>query len=136
MKDLVRQASRFGLVGLINTAVGLGIIWLAMAAGAPAIPANAIGYMVGIMVSFTLNRAWTFRSDRERQRRPAATLRRFLAAAGVAWLLNISVVWSVLELTEVSPYLVQLFGVATYSISFFIMCRVWVFADMEPKAGE
>ena len=33
----------------------------AMALGVPALPANAIGYALGLIVSFMLNRAWTFR---------------------------------------------------------------------------
>jgi putative flippase GtrA len=136
MRDLVRQASRFGLVGLINTAVGLSLIWLAMASGLPAIPANAIGYLVGIMVSFMLNRAWTFRLDGRKQVRASVAFRRFFIAAGAAWILNIAVVWSGLELTGISPYLLQLFGVATYSASFFVMCRTWVFTDLAPKIRE
>ena len=52
---------RFSAVGVINTALGLTIIFALMRfGGVQYIAANAIGYAVGTVVSFILNRSWTF----------------------------------------------------------------------------
>lgn len=56
----VRQLVRFCLVGLANTAVTLGIIFLLRSAGASVAVASAAGYVVGMIQGFLLNRFWTF----------------------------------------------------------------------------
>ena len=128
MRELTRQAARFGAVGLVNTAIGLGAIWGAMAFGVAAIPANIFGYVVGLIISFVLNRGWTFRrGSAPMQVRIAAP--RFAGSFVVAWLLNIGVVWIGLQTTVISPYLLQLAGVLTYSVTFFFLCRIWVFSE-------
>lgn len=58
---MVRQALRFAIVGAIATAVhyAILIVLVELADVAPVI-ATTIGYGVGIVVSFTLNRRYTF----------------------------------------------------------------------------
>lgn len=61
----LKQAVKFGLVGVLNTAVDLGTYfvltrWLGMA-GLP-VAAKSISYCVGILNSFFWNKTWTFRS--------------------------------------------------------------------------
>ena len=79
---LINHSSvRYLAVGALNTTVGYGLIYAAMyfANVAPA-AANALGYGVGFVVSFTLNRRWTFRSDSA----VIASALRFLAVMGAA----------------------------------------------------
>jgi len=62
----LRQAVKFGIVGVLNTGVDLGAYfvltrWLGMA-GLP-VEAKAISYSLGIVNSFFWNRTWTFRSQ-------------------------------------------------------------------------
>jgi putative flippase GtrA len=62
----LRQAVKFGIVGVLNTAVDLGTYfvltrWLGMA-GLP-VAAKGISYSLGILNSFFWNKTWTFRSN-------------------------------------------------------------------------
>lgn len=132
MTGLTRQLLRFGAVGLLNTGIGLCAIWVAMWVGVSPILSNAIGYAVGLVVSFSLNRSWTFRrKDRGVAQGRAggvmADMRRFLLAFMAAWLLNVSVVWIGLQTTEISPYLLQIAGISAYTVSIFVLCRMFVF---------
>ncbi len=129
MNGIARQALRFGAVGVLNTGIGLGAIWLAMWVGISPILSNAIGYAIGLVVSFSLNRNWTFRRDDGSEGAPTvlSDMTRFAAAFLASWLLNISVVWTGLQLTEISPYLLQIAGMLTYTVSFFLFCRIWAF---------
>lgn len=133
MNALLTQAARFGAVGILNTSIGLSIIWLSMALGVNIFVANAIGYSVGLVISFTLNRTWTFGTETndlsESKFRQAL---RFICIFLVSWLCNISVVLLGLEYTDLSPYLLQLLGIITYTVQFFILCRIWVFAPRAP----
>lgn len=134
MTGLLRQAVRFGAVGFLNTAIGLSAIWLAMALGFQPLQANAMGYALGLVISFTLNRAWTFRDEQVGEARSiGSTLPRYAVAFAIAWTLNIVIVWIGLRFTGYSPYLLQFFGVATYTATFFILCRIWVFSGRDQR---
>ena len=117
------QVVRFLIVGALNSAVGLGVIWLAMAAGAGIALANAVGYAVGIVVSFLLNRRFTFAHSGDW--RPA--LLRWLAVFAVAWPANLGVVLLAVH-AGVEAHLAQLAGVATYTLLSYIGARRFAFA--------
>jgi putative flippase GtrA len=126
MTGLLRQLLRFALVGLANTAVGLGAIFAVMffLETGPAM-ANAIGYAFGLAVSFTLNRGWTF-SDKGRA---AVLLPRFLLVVGIAYLLNLGTVLGIVARFPDSGYLAQVLGVTVYTVCAFAGCRWLVFTS-------
>jgi putative flippase GtrA len=52
---------RYLLVGVANTLVGLSTIYFAMyILQLGVVSANAFGYSIGILLSFALNKTWTF----------------------------------------------------------------------------
>ena len=56
------QALRFFVVGLGSTAVTVFVVYmLKERMGVQAAPANALGYVGGMIQGFVLNRMWTFR---------------------------------------------------------------------------
>ena len=60
----VRQASKFAVVGVLNTAVDVGL-YLALVHGLGVWPvaAKIVSYGAGVLNSFAWNRSWTFRSQ-------------------------------------------------------------------------
>jgi putative flippase GtrA len=61
------RALKFGLVGVANTGLDVALFaTLTYVAGVRPVPANIVSYSAGILLSFAVNRAWTF-SDRQRQ---------------------------------------------------------------------
>jgi putative flippase GtrA len=124
MSEPVRQVFRFAVVGLVNTGIGLLSIYAAIFYfNAAPVVANAFGYSTGLVVSFALNRVWTFGDSRP----IAAVMPRYLLVAAVAYLLNLSVVLLGTYSFGVGPYLVQLFGIGFYTIAMFLGCRWFVF---------
>lgn len=124
MTELVRQTIRFALVGVVNTAIGLLSIYGAIFffdAG-PAL-ANAVGYAIGLVISFLLNRIWTF-SDR---RAISAVLPRYSLAAAIAYLSNLTAVLALTHYLSLGRYQVQLFGIVIYTVLMFMICRWYVF---------
>jgi putative flippase GtrA len=124
---LAGTAVRFALVGLANTAVGFGVI-MALQFGLHAPPhlANAGGYAVGIVLSFTLNRRFTF-ADQGRLGPSAA---RFATAAFAAFVLN----QAVLSLATgwfghggAAAVTAQAVAAISYTGMLFVLCRLWVF---------
>jgi putative flippase GtrA len=118
------QLVRFLLVGLVNTGVGLGTIWLLIwTAGWSDMPANAAGYAVGLTCSFLLNRRWTFASDTPWW--PA--LRRFLTVFVVAYSANLLAVVVLRDAGQVNRYLAHALATVPYTIVFFIGSRCFAF---------
>ncbi|HPH97736.1 MAG TPA: GtrA family protein [Anaerolineaceae bacterium] len=86
--SLFKQAVKFGAVGVLNTALDWMIYfalthWIGFFTAMP-VAAKAISYSVGVLNSFFINRAWTFRS----QAGAARALPLFAAANLLGLLIN------------------------------------------------
>ncbi|HKX64548.1 MAG TPA: GtrA family protein [Rhizomicrobium sp.] len=118
---------RFGLAGVANTLVGLGII-AALDLGMHVRPAiaNAAGYAAGIALSFVLSRQFVFRS-----RRPASiTAPRFLLSAAIAFAANqaaLAAAGHFLGGDPASRLAAQVCGMVFYTLTFFVLGRFWIF---------
>jgi putative flippase GtrA len=118
-----RSLIRFLLVGVANTALGLSVIYLAMyVLHFGVVPANALGYGCGIVLSFVLNRNWTFAHDGSQL--PA--LLRFLLVTAVAYSINLGVV-VLAKGMGVNPYLAQLLGTPFYTATGYAGSRWFAF---------
>ena len=115
---------RFLLVGIANTAVGLSVIWIFRnLAGVGDVGSNAAGYIIGVLVSFTLNKRWSFsfRGDGLR------AFGRFLLVFLVAYGANLTAVAAAIALAGHSSYWCQLAGVVPYTTLFYLGCRSFAF---------
>jgi putative flippase GtrA len=127
----MQQLLRFSTVGVLNSIVGLLCIWGAMYfLGLGEVAANLLGYAIGLVVSFSLNRTWTF-SDRGDASR---SFPRWLALAGVAYVVNLAVVIAAYRVVGIDPYLAQPLGIAAYTAIMFFGSRAFVFR--EPRSSR
>jgi putative flippase GtrA len=115
---------RFLLVGIANTLVGLSVIYLIkwFSAVGDAL-ANACGYAIGLMVSFMLNRNWTFRHSGAIL--PAAV--RFFIVFAIAYIANLGTVLTLVHRFGINGYLAQLLGVPPYTALFYLGSRYVAF---------
>lgn len=121
-----RQVARFLVTGIANTAVGLAVIvFCAEVLGFSAYLANAMGYAAGLALGFALNRNWTF-GDRQGLRRTAP---RYLAAFAVSYAMNLLVLTVCLRLLQLPAVFAQAAALATYSVVFYLLCRLLVFGS-------
>lgn len=117
----LKRLVRYGLVGIVNTAVGFIVIILSMGIGALPMVANALGFACGLTISLILNVRWSFGSKLDW----AAGLR-FMGAFGVAYTVNLLVL-NTLDVTNIGPLAGQLAAVVSYQIVFFFLLRFAVF---------
>lgn len=118
------QLVRFGLVGLANTATSACIIFAAIHLGAGDYLANAMGYAVGLCLSFVLNRGWTFRVTGAVR---ASELVRFGAVVGLSYLVNLTVLTVMREHGFRESVVGQGAAMVAYTICFFVLSRRYVF---------
>lgn len=129
--DEVGELLRFGAVGLANTVLGLVLIWGAMAAGLSPAPANLAGYAVGLVVSYVLNRRFTFAATTSL----SASLPRWVGLALVGYMLNLGIVLFAIEMFTLNPYVSQVFGVVLYALFMFLGAKYFVFVPVSRIPG-
>jgi putative flippase GtrA len=118
------QLARFGVVGLVNTALTFVVYGALVAAGAPAPAAGAVGFGAGAVNGFLLNRGWTFRAgaagwEAASRYVVVALLGAGLDAAGVAALQDGGAARLAAEALVLPPV----------SVVTFALCRGWVFRE-------
>jgi len=125
VRELVdRRLARFVVVGVSNTALGLLVIFGCKAlAGLGDAAANFVGYGSITVVSFVLNRQWTFEDGGD----PARSLLRFLLVLAAAYLANLATTLAAIDLLRVNDYLAHVLGVVPYAAVGYLGSRLFVF---------
>lgn len=77
LREELRKILTYGLVGLFNTGLTAGIMWLSSRASIPYPVYTTYAYLIGMLSSFGLNWAFTFRQGDQGGR--GMTLLRFAA---------------------------------------------------------
>lgn len=114
---------KFLLTGVLNTLVGLGVIYLLMwLLAVPKKTANLIGYAVGVVFSYQVNSRWTFGYRQSLLR----VLPRYIVVIVVAYLANFVCLRVLLD-WRVNGYLAQALALPPYTAIGFIGMRFWVF---------
>lgn len=124
MRALRGEILRYLSVGVLNTLVGLTTIWGLMLLGTPPIPANVCGYTIGLVVSFYLNRKWTFRVSSN-----WGMVVRYILVFAVAYALNLLVLYAGIALFDSQGYFAQLPAMVAYSVSFYLLSKFFVFVS-------
>ena len=120
----LREPLRFGVVGIANTATGLAVIFAALAIGLGDIPANMLGYAVGLLQGFVLNRRWTFQRG---ALPPRGQFVRYLLAFAPAYGVNVLIVTAFVSGGVVANPLTHVLGIVAYTIVFYLLCAHFVF---------
>lgn len=129
---LAARIIRFGLGGLANSAVGIATVMAGLAMGLGDFAANTLGYAVGLVCSYAINRYWTFAVQRAPSWREFA---RFLACFGVAWGGNLLVIAAFHAAGVAGRPIVHITGMAVYSVLFFVLSRHVAFAEGDAVPG-
>lgn len=130
MHSLFALLARFGLAGLVNTALGLSVI-AALDLGLHVDPhiANAVGYAAGLASGYALNRIFVFKSRDDF----GSTGLKYLVAVAIAFALNQAVLAIAGPLFGPAPLArlaAQVTAMVSYTVLTFVLCRVWVFRSV------
>lgn len=116
------RAIIFIIVGALNSLVGLSVIYSAMYFfGLNYILSNILGYIIGIITSFFINKKITFRDGSP----DSQVFIRYIIAVFLGYLANLILIISTASFLGL--YVAQFFGVLAYSVLVFFLCRFFVF---------
>lgn len=114
---------RYLFVGVFNTLFGFGIIFILMYYGVLAEIANLIGYFFGILLSYLLNKYFTFRSKNSHKKE----FYKFIIAMGIAYLINLCALSISYRILHIDKYLSQIIAGICYTISGYLLNRFFTF---------
>jgi putative flippase GtrA len=92
--------------------------------------ANAIGYAIGIVHSYALNKRWTFKS----RDHVVSSFFRFLLVLAVAYAANLATVLVLTSHFDLNPYIAQALGIIPYTTIGFLGSRSFAFRTRRDRA--
>ncbi len=119
---LLEQLIRYGLVGLMNTALTFLVIALLTYFDVNAYVSNIVGFIIGLLNSYILNSRFTFNNKTS-----SHSAKKFAASFIIAYLLNIVVLKFSISISLIPVLASQLIAMVSYNISLFVLMKVWVF---------
>jgi putative flippase GtrA len=114
---------KFGVVGVVNNAVGYGLFVVLSLAGVGHVEAMTASYLVGMAISFWGNRSWTF----GHRGSIWSTVSRFVAANLIGYAVNFVVLNAFVTGAGVPQIPAQLVATAIVAVCTFTLMRMWVF---------
>jgi putative flippase GtrA len=125
-----REMLRYAAVGVLNSTVGLGLIFVGLALlGMRDTTANLFGYAAGWILSYTVNKAWTFNHRGATMR----SLGRFITISAIAYVVNLAMVLLLHRRFGINVYIAQAVGVATYTTFAFLGSYYYAFPKIERR---
>jgi putative flippase GtrA len=122
---------KFGIVGVSNTLLTFAVYTLLLKAfGVWYVAASGIGFTVGAVNGFLLNRRWTFRGHVG----DALTPVRWFVVQGCGLGLNLGLVYMFVDGLGVDKLVGQVPATATVTVLTFFANRAWTF-KMHPKSS-
>jgi putative flippase GtrA len=112
---------RYNLVGVINSVAGFSIIYILMFFGVTPTMSNAIGYSIGSIISYYLNRKYTFKSALKSK----IVMFKFFLVLAISYGLNLLTLKYLI--TIINPYLAQIGSAIIYTLSSFLLIKFTVF---------
>ncbi len=124
-RPLIAQIASFAWVGVLATGAHFATLALVVERGiAGPVVASTFGAVVGAVVSYVLNRAFTFESTRSH----AGAVPRFMVVALVSFILNGALMDLLVHRLGVFYLLAQVITTAITMLWTFSGYRVWAFA--------
>ncbi len=121
----MKKFLRYILAGLLNTlATYITSIILLKIFNLFLVLSNFFGYIVGIIVSFYLNRNFVFKSKEAKIKKQ---FYKFIFACIVSYFINLIFLIIFSYVFEFNAYISQILSMMTYSLSFYFLSNKYIF---------
>lgn len=115
---------KYLIAGLVNTLIGYGVFLLLLATSSmlPEV-ANAISYVIALVVAFILNKVFVFKSSVKN----AVAIPKFIAAFAISFLVNQLVLILFYRLLNSPAAIAQIPAMVSYTIVFYVLNKHYVY---------
>ena len=119
-----KQVLRYGIVGLTGTVLHIGVLVLLVEQfRLPALLASSLGFLVVLVVSFLLNRYWTFRSCGA----VSVEFAKYSVTCVFGFVLNFSIMFFFVDVLHWHYVIGQMMVIFVIPASNFLLSRYWCF---------
>ena len=127
LDKLFQQFIKFGLVGVSNTIISLGIYYLLVYLNIHPVIANAVGFIVSVINSFFWNNKFVFVEKTEYNNKKAFV--KVFVSYGVSFILSTVLIELFVDVLHISKYLAPILRLlVTIPLNFF-MNKLWAFKE-------
>ncbi len=121
----IKQAIKYGIVGVSNTLITMLVIWVMMKLfGCREGLSNLTGYIAGLLNSFVWNKQWTFKESSTGWKKGAV---RFALVFAVCYILQYGLVLFLNNQLTIDHYYNHLIGMIFYTVINFAMNKFYTF---------
>jgi len=123
------QFTRYAIVG-VGSNLALFLLYLLLTgSGMGHKLAATVSYVLGVLLTFVLNRSWSFRSGG----RPAGQLGRYAAAHVLGYGINLLGLYTFVDLGGFRHPWVQGMMIVVVAVILFLLQKFWVFRDPDGR---
>lgn len=123
MKLFNKQFIKYLFIGIQNTLIGFSIIFILMYYKVIPEIANIIGYSIGIIYSYLMNKTFTFKTKSNFKKE----FIKFIFTMGIAYLINIIILILLIRILNINEYISQVIAGIFYTISGYLFSKKFVF---------
>ncbi len=124
---LFGQFIKFGLVGVSNTLISLGIYYLMVWLGCHYLIANIVGFIVSVINSFFWNSKFVFKEKEENSK--VKSFVKMTLSYGSTFILSNVLMFLFIDVFGISKYIAPIINlIITIPINFFLN-KIWAFKD-------
>ncbi|MHB1315840.1 MAG: GtrA family protein [Christensenellales bacterium] len=123
---LIKQFIKFGLVGLSNTLISLGVYYLLVYLNVHYILANIAGFLVSVLNAYYWNSRYVF--PKGSQKRRSAFLKCFVAY-GFTFLLGTLLLFLMVDQIGISDKVAPIINLCITIPANFLLNKVWAFKE-------
>ncbi|WP_089728832.1 GtrA family protein [Candidatus Thiosymbion oneisti] len=115
---------RFGLVGILATAVHMAVVWLLVeTTELPVLAANLFAFLTAFTISFAGNYLWTFAAPGSAR----TAMRRFFLISGSAFAVNTLLLAALTKAAWLAPAAAAVSAAAVIPFITYLTSRLWGF---------
>lgn len=126
--EFLSQFFKFGLVGVLNTALTYAVFFILVKINVHYQIANAIGFVIGVLNSYYWNNRYVFKTKEGEKRNHFKALLKTFAAYGITGLLLQSFfLWLYVEHFGIDSLIAQLISLCITVPTNFVLNKYWSF---------
>lgn len=123
----IKQFIGFGLVGGLNTVLGLGIYWIAVHFGAHYLLANGIGFLITVFVSYVLNNLFTFKGEGKAEWSVKTLVKVYASYSVTGLFLNSILLWLWTDMLGINENLAPVLNMFFTVPINFLLNKLWAY---------
>lgn len=134
IKNWISQFIKFGMVGVVNTVLGLVIYWILVNLGVHYLIANATEFLITVAISYVLNNLLTFREPGKKPEWSFKTLlKSYTSYLSTGIGLASVLLWFWNDILGVNQNLAPVLNLFVTVPLNFLLNKLWVYRKHEPN---